>query len=190
MTYNKARTKSITKIDPKEMDKTIVDISKAINDCHVRDQSTTGSTEFERVCCSLMDKGQDANWQGESEAQSSSSNSDGHAAFSTAPLLQSPRLHAKQDDDRGRPSQKLVDSLRGSLKEQLTVLRSGQDLQRQSLSFPLNSDRFVPLKRNPLRSEYKVNEKTVSSIPNTRKGKTLFISILGRNPLTKSLHDS
>ena len=89
--------------------------------------------------------------------------------------------------DLRRPSQKIIDGLHGSLKEELTVLRSGSDKGRKHHSLSLGSDRFADLKQRQARSDNRlaVKDKSVNSIPNMKNRKTLYISILGRNPLAR-----
>ena len=175
------------------MECTVADVSKQLNDCQIKDTSTSTSAEFDRVCDALMDKSRDSTWREDVEtpnrvANCSTSSSSSNARLLTSDLLQPNMICASQVPDRHKPSQKIIDGLSGSLKQQLKVLRSGHDLHRQNYPFHLNSDRFVHLKQNHIRNDNR--EKTVSSIPNAQKGQTLYISILGRNPLNKALHDS
>jgi len=198
MSDTKARMKAITKIDAKEMESNVSDLSTYLSSCHVIDSSVSATTELTRERSSMIndERGTPKNEDIETLTHTARYVSSYHSCkgLSVNPDLPPPNdLHKSQVSDVRRPSQKVIDGLSSSLKEQLSVLRSGLDLNRNNCPnypFHINNDRFMQIKPNQVKNDIRVKEKTVSSIPKAQKGKKLYISILGRNPLNKPLHES
>ena len=191
----RARMKSITKIDAREMEANVSDLSTFLDECQIADSPASNSTEVNRVRSAIIDNELDTSPNEDMKALShvtrSASSYNAFSGLHVAVDSSRPDGHHKnQVSDIKRPSQKIIDGLSNSLKEQINVLRSGLDLKRSNYPFHINNDRFMHARQTHMKSDIRVKEKTVSSIPKAQKGKTLYISILGRNPLNKSLHNS
>ena len=197
MSDTKARMKAITKIDAKDMESNMSDLSTYIGNCQVIDSSISATTEMTRARSSLIndESGTPKSEEIETLTHTTRYVSSYHSCngLNVNPDMPPPNdFHKSPVCDVRRPSQKVIDGLSSSLKEQLSVLRSGLDLNRNNCPnypFHINNDRFMQMKPNQVKSDIRVKEKTVSSIPKAQKGKKLYISILGRNPLNKSLHE-
>ena len=182
----KSRMKSITKVDAKDVES----LSNYLDECQIRDSSTLALAGLDRVRSAIVDTEHSAPITDDKETRSASICNPPNGLYGSTDTLKPSNLHKRHVCHVKKPSQQVIDGLSNSLKEQINVLRSGVDLKRPNYPFHINNDRFVHLKQSQTKNDVRIKERTVSSIPNAQKGKTLYISILGRNPLNKSLNDS
>ena len=191
----KARMKSITKVDAKDVENSASDLPYYLDECQISDSSPLDLAGLNRVKSAIIDTEHCEPITDDAETlmgatRSASICNPPNGLYGSTDPLQPKTLRKKHIADVKKPSQKIIDGLSNSLKEQLNVLRSGIDLKRPNYPFQINGDRLVHLKQSQTKNDVRIKEKTVSSIPKAQKGKTLYISILGRNPLNKSLHDT